>query len=270
MNRTLVESAHTMLHHANLPKTWWAEAVNTSNFIRNRIPSTRDENTTPFQMLYKSKPDLGMLKIFGCSCYVLFPKEQRRKWDEKAEPDILIGYGSNSKTYKIWNLKQRRVMHSSKVTFFEDEFQDLEEQQSDFGSAKDAFQQLADARLELETTRYELESERAAQQSSHASNTEEIELLCRAAPFDVCDEATTPPVIERSFRREGYGEGPQGHLRDFVGRLRYRFDLVRAGALAQVGTQCSPAKPVGRGCYQQPQRSSGARSGIGVADHQQH
>jgi len=40
MNRTLVESARAMLAHANLSKMYWAEAVNTAAFLRNRVLTT--------------------------------------------------------------------------------------------------------------------------------------------------------------------------------------------------------------------------------------
>ena len=36
-NRSLVAAARTMLDDAKLPKCWWAEAVNTANYIQNRV-----------------------------------------------------------------------------------------------------------------------------------------------------------------------------------------------------------------------------------------
>ena len=40
MNRTLMESATTMIAHAKLPNSFWAEAVATASYIRNRLPTT--------------------------------------------------------------------------------------------------------------------------------------------------------------------------------------------------------------------------------------
>ncbi|KAE8950986.1 hypothetical protein PR001_g33923, partial [Phytophthora rubi] len=40
MNRSLVEMARCMLYHEGIDKKWWAEAVNTSAWIINRIPNT--------------------------------------------------------------------------------------------------------------------------------------------------------------------------------------------------------------------------------------
>ena len=39
MNRTVVESARSMLSHSNMPNEFWAQAVNTSLYLRNRSPT---------------------------------------------------------------------------------------------------------------------------------------------------------------------------------------------------------------------------------------
>nr|GFC52435.1 ribonuclease H-like domain-containing protein [Tanacetum cinerariifolium] len=36
-NRTLIEAARTMLADSKLPTTFWAEAVNTSCYVQNRV-----------------------------------------------------------------------------------------------------------------------------------------------------------------------------------------------------------------------------------------
>ena len=44
MNRALSEAARCMLHHANLSKKYWAEAVATAAYVRNRL-STASHKT---------------------------------------------------------------------------------------------------------------------------------------------------------------------------------------------------------------------------------
>ena len=39
MNRTIMERVRTMLAHAKLPKTFWAEAMSTATYLINRSPS---------------------------------------------------------------------------------------------------------------------------------------------------------------------------------------------------------------------------------------
>ena len=46
-NRTIMEAARTMLLHATLPLSFWAEAVNCAVFVRNRSPMTTLPGKTP-------------------------------------------------------------------------------------------------------------------------------------------------------------------------------------------------------------------------------
>ena len=56
MNCTLMESAHSMLSHAGLPNRFWAEAVATAAYVRNRIPTAAiKEDKTPYKRWYKAK-----------------------------------------------------------------------------------------------------------------------------------------------------------------------------------------------------------------------
>jgi len=44
MNRTLIEMARCLLSQANLPKEFWAKAVATAVYIRNRCPTKELED----------------------------------------------------------------------------------------------------------------------------------------------------------------------------------------------------------------------------------
>ena len=46
-NRTLVEMARSMLYHHLLPLSFWAEAIRTASYIRNRCPTSRLGTVTP-------------------------------------------------------------------------------------------------------------------------------------------------------------------------------------------------------------------------------
>jgi len=75
MNCTLVESARSMLSHAGLPKSFWAEAISTAAYIRNRMPTAAiREDKTPYERWYGRKPDVSHLKVFGCMTYPHIPE----------------------------------------------------------------------------------------------------------------------------------------------------------------------------------------------------
>ena len=105
MNRTLMASARAMIAHASLPNEYWAEAVATAAYLRNRTTSALKEEKTPYEKWYKRKPDISHLKVFGCVSYARIPDCERRKLDKKAEKLRFVGYCKNSKGYRLLDEK---------------------------------------------------------------------------------------------------------------------------------------------------------------------
>ena len=90
MNRTVVECARSILSHSNMPNVFWAEAVNTAVYLRNRSPSTALKETTLYEYLFKRKPHVANLKVFGCLSLVHIPDNQRKKLEAKSRKAILL------------------------------------------------------------------------------------------------------------------------------------------------------------------------------------
>ncbi len=58
-NRTIVESARSMMTFSKAPPEMWAEAVAYATYIRNRIPSGQ-KTKTPYEILFKVKPNISL------------------------------------------------------------------------------------------------------------------------------------------------------------------------------------------------------------------
>ena len=67
-----------MMKGKNLSNAFWAEAINTAVYLKNRSPTRCLDNVTPFEALYGSKPAVNNLKLFGCKDFSHIPKENRR------------------------------------------------------------------------------------------------------------------------------------------------------------------------------------------------
>ncbi|KAJ4728947.1 Retrovirus-related Pol polyprotein from transposon TNT 1-94 [Melia azedarach] len=122
-NRTLFEMARSMMHEKNLPKKFWAEAVYTSVYLQNRLPTHAIEGKTPIEAWSGLKPSVGHLKVFGSVCYVHILDVKRDKLSKKASKDIFLGYSNQAKgcnvavidlsnfseasNYKEWNAAMR-------------------------------------------------------------------------------------------------------------------------------------------------------------------
>jgi len=118
-NRHLMEVARSMMYHANVPKRFWGDAVQTACYLINRIPTKVLKNLSPFEVLNKSKPHIDHLRVFGCLCYVWVPGEQRNKLEAKSTKAMLIGYSVTQKGYKCYDPATRRVLVSRDVKFIE-------------------------------------------------------------------------------------------------------------------------------------------------------
>ena len=46
LNRTLIESARSMLYHAKMPLTFWAECMNTAIYLHNQSPTSEQGQNT--------------------------------------------------------------------------------------------------------------------------------------------------------------------------------------------------------------------------------
>lgn len=95
--RTLQEMARTMIVEGNLPKYFWAEAVNTSSYIFNRALVRSLLKKTPYELWKGKEHSSGHFRVFGCKCFILNDKEQLGKLDRKSDEAIFLGCSEVSK-----------------------------------------------------------------------------------------------------------------------------------------------------------------------------
>ena len=119
LNRTLLDKVRSMLADSGLPKSLWAEALATANYLRNRSP-VNGRNLTPLELFSGTKPDVSHLRTFGARAYALTPKQLRTKLENTSQPGRLIGYPAGSKGYKLL-LDNGSIITSRDVIFDEGE-----------------------------------------------------------------------------------------------------------------------------------------------------
>ncbi|GKC21977.1 putative ribonuclease H-like domain-containing protein, partial [Tanacetum coccineum] len=119
-NRTLIEAARTMLADSKLPTMFWTEAVSTACYVLNRVSITNPHNKTPYELISGKVPQIGHLKPFGCQVTILNTSDYLGKFEGKADEGYLVGYASNSKAYRAYNLTNKRVEETMNLRFLED------------------------------------------------------------------------------------------------------------------------------------------------------
>ena len=84
-HRHIVETALSLMHHASIPHQFWDEAVCTSVYLINRLPTPNLDNKSPFSLVHHQEPDYQLLKSFGCACYPCLRPYANSKLDNRSE-----------------------------------------------------------------------------------------------------------------------------------------------------------------------------------------
>ena len=75
-----MEMAKCLLLKRKIPNQFWAEAINTSVYLLNRLPTKALQDMTPYEAWCGNKPSIHHLRIFGCICYYRVPETKRVSW----------------------------------------------------------------------------------------------------------------------------------------------------------------------------------------------
>lgn len=107
LNRTLIERVRAMLHASGLPKSLWGEAIAHAVWLKNRTSTRALGTKTPYEMLYKSRPDLSNLPVWGSRVKV--HTTDGSKLDMRAKDGRWVGYDKDSNGHRIYYEDTRRV-----------------------------------------------------------------------------------------------------------------------------------------------------------------
>ncbi|GJT77386.1 putative ribonuclease H-like domain-containing protein [Tanacetum coccineum] len=102
-----------------LPTTFWAEAINTACYVQNRVLITKPHNKTPYELLIGRLPNLDFMKPFGCSVTILNTLNHLGKFEGKADEGFLVGYFVNSKAFRVFNTRTKKVEENLHIKFLE-------------------------------------------------------------------------------------------------------------------------------------------------------
>ncbi|GJX24105.1 putative ribonuclease H-like domain-containing protein [Tanacetum coccineum] len=119
-NRTLIKAARTMLADSKLPTTFWAEAVNTACYVQNRVLVVKPHNKTPYELFRGRTHALSFMRPFGCHVTILNTLDYLGKFDGKSNEGFFVGYSMNSKAFKVYNIRTRKVEENLHIKFLED------------------------------------------------------------------------------------------------------------------------------------------------------
>ena len=97
MNRSLMEKTRSMLSGAGLGQEFWALAVDTACYLKNRSPTSTLVDKTPYEVWSGQKPSFA----------------------HPTEKCIFVGYKDGIKGYKLWNHVTRKIVYNRDAVFRE-------------------------------------------------------------------------------------------------------------------------------------------------------
>ncbi|GJU45494.1 ribonuclease H-like domain-containing protein [Tanacetum coccineum] len=96
-----------------------AEAINTACYVHNRVLITKPHNKTPYELLVGRSPNLDFMRPFGCPVTILNTLDHLGKLEGKADEGFLVGYSVNSKAFRVFNSRTRKVEENLHIKFLE-------------------------------------------------------------------------------------------------------------------------------------------------------
>ena len=100
----------------------WDEAVCTTVYLINRLPTQNLKNCSPYRLIYRQEPDYSLLKSFECTCYPCLRPYATSKLDARSEKCIFISYSAYHLGYRCLSLTNGKIYISRDVTFMEDHY----------------------------------------------------------------------------------------------------------------------------------------------------
>ncbi|GJT35188.1 putative ribonuclease H-like domain-containing protein [Tanacetum coccineum] len=97
-----------------------AKAVNTACYVHNRVLVVKPYNKTPYELFRGRTPALSFMRPFGCHVTILNTLDHLGKFDGKSDEGFFVGYSINSKAFRVYNIRTRKVEENLHVRFLED------------------------------------------------------------------------------------------------------------------------------------------------------
>ena len=119
---------NAMLISSGLPQNLWGEAILSADYILNRIPPKRT-NQTPYELWKGHKPSYNYLKMWECLAKVAVPSPKKTKIGPKTVDYVFIGYANNNSAYRflicksnIPDMHVNTIIELRNASFFEHKF----------------------------------------------------------------------------------------------------------------------------------------------------
>jgi hypothetical protein len=120
--RTLNDCLRTLLIHSGVSTSFWAEALSTATRLVNRWPCHFTTAKMLFELLFGIPPTYDELCVFGSLCFPNTMATTTHKLMPRSVPCAFIGYTTDHRGYRCYDLTTGRIYTSRHVVFDKQRF----------------------------------------------------------------------------------------------------------------------------------------------------
>uniref|UniRef100_I1QKJ2 Integrase catalytic domain-containing protein n=1 Tax=Oryza glaberrima TaxID=4538 RepID=I1QKJ2_ORYGL len=118
-NRSVMAMARSLLKGMLVPGRFLGEAVRHAVYLLNRLLTKAMGDWTPFEAWTGRKPQLGHLRVFGCTAHAKITTPNQKKLDDRSTPYVYLGVVEGSKAHRLFDPRRGRI-HVSRDVIFEE------------------------------------------------------------------------------------------------------------------------------------------------------
>lgn len=181
-NRSIMDMSRCLLAEARVDRKFWPEVVCAAAYLKNRTLANTIEKKTPYEILFRKKPNAKHLRLYGSRVFVRVPEQLRRsKWDRKADLGILLGY--NEVGYRV--LVNNRVIIARHVDLVEENVKCIALNRNDSESecSKDSEYESIESKSESKNEQKERNIDKGISSKQEREQTQELRRSKRERKF---------------------------------------------------------------------------------------
>ena len=113
-----------MLAESGVHESFWTYAAHQACLLHNVLPSTKlAGEMSPYQAKYKVPPDVGNIRVWGCTCWYHLPDHEREsKLSPRAVPAVHLGGDPHRRGYLVYVPYLNRITTAYHLNFQERKF----------------------------------------------------------------------------------------------------------------------------------------------------
>nr|GFA14438.1 hypothetical protein [Tanacetum cinerariifolium] len=98
---------------------FYEEKVNTACYVLNMVLVVKHHFKTPYELFRGRTAVLSFMRPFGCHVTILNTLDRLGKFDGKSDEGFFVGYSTNSKAFRVYNTRTRKVEENLHINFLE-------------------------------------------------------------------------------------------------------------------------------------------------------